>query len=540
MDQGDIFEEDSMNGRESDSDDELLDRMKDFEIRDNMEDSGLNDELKLDISVSQAKANYEMAGTEVEEEEDRITVAGNGDLMNPEVNEILDKVVEDTKMAYKPAEFQRVTINALGGMNNVVLVSPTGSGKMNVPLLSTLVLRKKLGIPKGVCIVTQPLSSIMNQKMKNDVCPAAVLSMDGGLAVSAVDGEDEDGASLSCNLQDLLNGSYPVLFGHPESFDSKLGQHILRQLQKLDRLILICIDEFHQGGEGHWSTFRPTMMKGSAGLRLYGVKDCPTLAMTATATTEEINEVVTALGLRSCPVILSSSPVQSHIKISAVRRPSNNFGLDGSTNMKGERNPGLMDLLRRVYIDKYLEDLENGETPKKCIIFCRGNGVLGAIYSRLMELTSYRYRDCRDSPFVMNHSSLLPPTEKVLAERAGEISLYLASNKMLLGIDLADIDLVIFLRPYNQPAALLQGGGRGGRRQKSGKRRRTMVYQFFNAQDFSSQNKQMSSDMRRICQSRECTRKLLREYFVGDATEKVDGENVGVNTFCCHNCDRAV
>ena len=540
MDQGDIFEEDSMNGRESDSDDELLDRMKDFEIRDNMEDSGLNDELKLDISVSQAKANYEMAGTEVEEEEDRITVAGNGDLMNPEVNEILDKVVEDTKMAYTPAEFQRVTINALGGMNNVVLVSPTGSGKMNVPLLSTLVLREKLGIPKGVCIVTQPLSSIMNQKMKNDVCPAAVLSMDGGLAVSAVDGEDEDGASLSCNLQDLLNGSYPVLFGHPESFDSKLGQHILRQLQKLDRLILICIDEFHQGGEGHWSTFRPTMMKGSAGLRLYGVKDCPTLAMTATATTEEINEVVTALGLRSRPVILSSSPVQSHIKISAVRRPSNNFGLDGSTNMKGERNPGLMDLLRRVYIDKYLEDLENGETPKKCIIFCRGNGVLGAIYSRLMELTSYRYRDCRDSPFVMNHSSLLPPTEKVLAERAGEISLYLASNKMLLGIDLADIDLVIFLRPYNQPAALLQGGGRGGRRQKSGKRRRTMVYQFFNAQDFSSQNKQMSSDMRRICQSRECTRKLLREYFVGDATEKVDGENVGVNTFCCHNCDRAV
>ena len=282
------------------------------------------------------------------------------------------------------------------------------------------------------------------------------------------------------------------------------------------------------------------MMKGSAGLRLYGVKNCPTLAMTATATTEEINEVVTALGLRSRPVILSSSPVQSHIKISAVRRPSNNFGLDGSTNMKGERNPGLMDLLRRVYIDKYLEDLENGETPKKCIIFCRGNGVLGAIYSRLMELTSYRYRDCRDSPFVMNHSSLLPPTEKVLAERAGEISLYLASNKMLLGIDLADIDLVIFLRPYNQPAALLQGGGRGGRRQKSGKRRRTMVYQFFNAQDFSSQNKQMSSDMRRICQSRECTRKLLREYFVGDATEKVDGENVGVNTFCCHNCDRAV
>ena len=121
-------------------------------------------------------------------------------------------------------------------MNNVVLISPTGSGKMNVPLLATLVLREKLGVPKGVCIVTQPLSSIMNQKVKNDVCPAAVLSMGGGLTVGEDDG-DEDDARLSCNLQDLLQGSYPVLFGHPESFDSKVGQYILRQLQKLDRLI---------------------------------------------------------------------------------------------------------------------------------------------------------------------------------------------------------------------------------------------------------------------------------------------------------------
>lgn len=242
MDQGDIFTEDYMAGGDTDTDDEL-------EVLDHLEIServdGTEDEMKLDISIAQAKANFEAAGKEVDEEQDRITIADNENLMNCEVNEILNKVVEDIKMAYKPAEFQRVSINALCGMNNVVLISPTGSGKMNVPLLSTLVLRQKLGIPQGVCIVTQPLSSIMNQKMKNDVCPAAVLSMDGGLTASETDGED-DGASLSCNLQDLLQGSYPVLFGHPESFDSKLGQHILRQLQKLDRLILICIDEFHQ------------------------------------------------------------------------------------------------------------------------------------------------------------------------------------------------------------------------------------------------------------------------------------------------------
>ena len=263
---------------------------------------------------------------------------------------------------------------------------------MNVPLLTTLVLRKMLGNSKGVCIVTQPLSSIMNQKIKNDVCGAAVLSMAGDLATSKANDED---ASLSCNLRELLNGAYPILFGHPESFDSKLGQHILRELQKLDRLVLICIDEFHQAGEGHWNIFRPNMMRGSAGLRLYGVKNCPTLAMTATATNEEIKEVVTALGLRSLPVILTSSPVQSHIKFSMIRRPSNNFGLDGSTNQKGVKNPGLMDLLMRVYLQQYLEDLKIGRNPKKCIIFCRGNGTLGAIYGHLMELTNFKYKDCR-------------------------------------------------------------------------------------------------------------------------------------------------
>ena len=538
MDSTDIFEEDYKDGEESESEDEdELGFMEDMEIDSDGRGrtDGKNEEMKLGISVSQAKANYETAGSEVNEEEDRITIADNIHLMNLEVDEILDKVVHKIQMPYKPAEFQRVAINALGGMENVVLISPTGSGKMNVPLLATLVLREKLGISKGVCIVTQPLSSIMNQKMKNDVCQAAVLSMAGELTTST--GCDED-ASLSCNLIELLNGSFPVLFGHPESFDSKLGQHILRELQKLDRLICICIDEFHQGGEGHWNTFRPSMMRGSAGLRLYGIKNCPTLAMTATATCNEIKEVVTAMGLRTPPVILTSSPIQTHIKFSMVRRPSNNFGLDGSTNAKGEKKAGLMDLLQCVYLQMYLEDLDKGRKPKKCIIFCRGNGVLGAIYSRLMELTKYKYSDCRDSPFVMNHSCLLPPTEKVLADRAPEISLYLSSNKMLLGIDLAEIDIIIFLRPYNQPAALVQGGGRGGRRLENGKRRRVQVYQFYNSQDFTSQNKMMSPDMKRICLSEECTRNLLKEYFVGDEGQNESEDEV--KSHCCHNCDRQV
>ena len=135
----------------------------------------------------------------------------------------------------------------------------------------------------------------------------------------------------------------------------------------------------------------------------------------------------------------------------------------------------------------------------------------------------------------MNHSSLLPPTEKIISERSSEISLYLSSQKMLLGVNISNIDIVIFLRPYNHPAAIIQGGGRGGRKQEDGKRRRVQVYQLFNTQDFSKLDKSMSPDMKRICLSMECTRPLLKEFFVGNSEPQEEKEQDP--SFCCNRCD---
>ena len=501
-------------------------------------------ELRLGISEAHARTNYVKAGEEVIEEPERITLAGNADLVEFDVNDAFEKIVNKLELPYEPSEFQRVAVNAVGSQKNLILVSPTGSGKMDVPFLSVLLLRERTKNPKGICIVTQPLTSIMNEKIQSNICPVAVLSMTGQLKFSSSEGvghggggcdDDDDDASLSCDLEDLLDGSFPVLMGHPESFDSNLGQHILRELQKLERLICVCIDEFHQGGEAHWRSFRPDMMKRSTGLRLYGVPGCPTISMTATATSGEIDEVKHALGLRVEPVILTSSPVQDHIKFSIIRRPSNNFGLEGTVKKNGVRNPGLFNLLDRVFLHHYVKDLKQGVEPKRAIIFCRGNGVLGAIYSHVMKLTMNQYQDCRDAPFVMNHASLLPPTEKVLKERSSEISLYLSSNKMLLGVNLSKIDIIIFLRPYNHPSAMIQGGGRGGRKQENGMRRRVQVYQFFNSQDFTAMNKDMCPDMKRICQSEECTRPLLKDFFVGNSEPQEDREQIPDH--CCHHCD---
>ena len=274
-------------------------------------EEGTNVELKLGISKSQADKNYFAAGTEVEEEEDAIKLSDYCDLVDHEIDGYLEKIVNDLELPYKLRDFQRLAIHTICSLKNLILVSPTGSGKMDVPLLSALVLRERLGIKKGVAIITQPLTAIMHQKLNNKICQVAVLSMTGQLNTS----DTNDDADLSCAVSDILDGKNPVLLGHPESFDSPTGQHILRELQRHDRLLMVCIDEFHQGGQGHWSSFRPEMMKMSTGLRLYGIQNCPSVCMTATATNDEIKEVVRALGVRTPPVILAATPVQSHIKI---------------------------------------------------------------------------------------------------------------------------------------------------------------------------------------------------------------------------------
>ena len=150
---------------EEDNEDELLAAL----------DGCREEGTRLGISNALARENYAAAGEEIEEERDGITLEDNLHYITEEVDSILDNIVRDLSLPYKLADFQRIAVNVLGSKKNLILVSPTGSGKMNVPLLSVLVLREKMKNKKGLAIVTQPLTSIMNEKMVNKICDVAVL-----------------------------------------------------------------------------------------------------------------------------------------------------------------------------------------------------------------------------------------------------------------------------------------------------------------------------------------------------------------------------
>jgi hypothetical protein len=193
------------------------------------------------ITREQARQSYRTAGTEVPEPDSCIRPEDYAEVMDPEVIRVYDEVVEAVGLPYQPAAFQRVGAVALGGQRHVVLVMGTGSGKMTVPLLSSLILRKTMAEPRGVTLITQPLTGLMLEQLKNPVCPVAILSMAGELTAEPTEME---GGKLSCTINALLNGEYPVLLGHPESFSSQLGQHILSELQSRDRILQIVLDEF--------------------------------------------------------------------------------------------------------------------------------------------------------------------------------------------------------------------------------------------------------------------------------------------------------
>ena len=70
--------------------------------------------------------------------------------------------------------------------------------------------------------------------------PIAVLTMTGNLKHS------EEQAILSSPEEAVMEGSFPVFIGHPESWGSDRGQKLLRGLQSKSKIGMNFVDEMHQ------------------------------------------------------------------------------------------------------------------------------------------------------------------------------------------------------------------------------------------------------------------------------------------------------
>ena len=327
--------------------------------------------LLLEQDKEMFSKNYKVAGTVMEEEDDEISLANNDHLLSDQVHTALQEVLSELRLPFELSDFQKLSVHVLGSGQNLVLISPTGSGKMYVVWVGSLVMRKIFNCPTGVTIGTQPLSLIMEEKLSNSPVPTGVINMAGGMRHNLEEEGPGEDIVLSDPETDFLDGKLPVIIGHPESWGSLKGQELARKMHRRKMIQMLFIDEFHQGLPGHWSSIRPEMMQVAGQLRIFGVQGAPTVAMTATATEKEVKDIIATLGLKQPPVILRASPVQEHTKYIVLKRPPNSCGSHGREDKHGNHQPGILQLLDDIYLDQYVSAVKAGLSVKKAIIFCR-------------------------------------------------------------------------------------------------------------------------------------------------------------------------
>ena len=171
-------------------------------------------------------------------------------------------------------------------------------------------------------------------------------------------------------------------------------------------------------------------MKNMTGrMRIYSAKDAPALAMTATATEEDIQSMVKILGFRDKPVILRASPIQDHIKYCVIKRPPNVNGMDGNESSTGSMEPGLLTLLDRLYLSKYVEMTRLNHPVKKCLMLFRTQNHMTNVYDYVLDKLP-EFQDHNTRPFIMNHGGIGPITADHIIKRKNSYTLYLSTRSL--------------------------------------------------------------------------------------------------------------
>ena len=211
--------------------------------------------LDLDFTVSKTASedNYESAGKLIPEDAEQITMENHQHLLSDSVHLIIEEVLIEHQLPYKLQDFQMITLHALGSLNNVILLSPTGSGKMICAYLGVLVLQKVFKIKHGVGLGTMPISALMEEKLKGPLVKTGLVTMSGDLKASI----QENDAFLSDPIEQFKKGDITVILGHPESWLTSTAQEITACLSQEGLVVGSFVDEFQMNLADHWgSDFR--------------------------------------------------------------------------------------------------------------------------------------------------------------------------------------------------------------------------------------------------------------------------------------------
>jgi len=200
-------------------------------------------------------------------------------------------------------EGQAEAVKAVLDGRDVVLVMPTGSGKSLCYQLTAMLL-------PGVTVVISPLIALMKDQvdaLDRKGIPATFLN-------SSVDGSE-----MAYRLDGLRQGRYKLVYVAPERFRNRRFADALAAAQ----VSLLTIDEAHCISQwGH--DFRPDYLNLKQVLERLG--PVRVLAVTATATPDVRDDIVSQLGLggapRQAPVVSVTGFARPNLYLAVTRCPT--------------------------------------------------------------------------------------------------------------------------------------------------------------------------------------------------------------------------
>ena len=299
---------------------------------------------------------------------------------------------------------QREIIESIGAGKDTLGLMPTGGGKsltFQVPALAQ----------EGVCIVITPLIALMKDQVEH-------LRHKGITAAAIYSGMSRD--AIVTTLENCIFGGVKLLYISPERISSDLFQIKLKHM----KVSFITVDEAHCISQWGYD-FRPSYLQIAVIRKL--VPNVPILALTATATPDVIDDIQERLGFTEKNVFRMSFERKNLVYV--VRQAE-------------DKEAEMVHILQSI--------------PKTAIVYCRSRKRTKEIAQLLMQygISATWY-----------HAGLEPAVkdQRQSEWQHDKVRVMVATNAFGMGIDKADVRVVIHMDCPSSLEAYFQEAGRAGR-----------------------------------------------------------------------------